>query len=143
MNWKEIKIKPEEKFGWFAVAVLPRNHSGSNDEQKTDLKGDNSWRESFGFTKAWLNNGAWYEPNNTGNRSNNITNLVTHWDYLPSVPVLTETFFGGKNDWLSPKLSKNDIKEIAKMQFEKQKTDCSYKDFEKGFLAVFEFMGLR
>ena len=143
MNWKEISIKPENNYGWFAVAVLPRNHSGSDEEQKTDLYGDNDWRESFGFTKAWLNNGEWYEPNNTGIRSNNITNLVTHWDYLPKVPVLTETFYGGKTPWLSPKLSKDDIKELAKKEYEKQKFICDYQDFEKGFLAVFEFMGLR
>lgn len=143
MNWKEIKIKPKEEFGWFAAAVLPRNHSGSDSEHKTSLEGDNNWRESFGFTKVWLNNGEWYEPNNTGMRSNNITNLVTHWDYLPKVPVLTETFYGGKSPWLNTKLSKEDIKKLAKIEFENQRIDGNYQDFERGFLSVFEFMGLR
>lgn len=143
MNWKESNIKPVEKFGWFAVAVLPRNHSGSSDEHKSDLNGDNDWRKSFGFTKAWFNNNEWYEPNTTGMRTNNITNLVTHWSYLPEVPILENAFIGGKEPWLSPKMNQEAIKEVAKQEFKNLKYKGKYEDFEKGFLASFEFMGIR
>ena len=143
MNWIDIREKPNEKFGWFAVAVLPKNHSGSTHEQKTNLDGDNNWRKSFGFTKAWLNNGEWYEPNTTGMRCNNITNLVTHWSYLPEVPVLEKPFYGGKEPWLSSKMNQEAIKEVAKKEFESLQYKGKYADFEKGFLASFEFMGIR
>ena len=143
MNWKELSIKPKEKFGWFAVAVLPLNHSGSEHEMKTNLEGDNDWRKRFGFTKAWLNNGEWYEPDATGFRTRNITNLVTHWDYLPEVPVLEKTFYGGKDDFMSAKMTKKQIKEVAEKEWAKIKEEVNYKDFEKGFLASFEFMGFR
>ena len=92
MDWKEIKNGPEEDCGWFAVAIVPNNHSGTTHEDKTDLSGDNSWRESFGFTKAWFNGSRWWEPDPHGNRSKEITERVTHWGYLPAVPELKETF---------------------------------------------------
>lgn len=84
MKWNSIDVKPKKEYGWFAVAVLPRNHSGVVDEKSDflglcDLKGDNDWRKSFGFEKAWLHNGEWYVADHVGPRCKNITKLVTHW----------------------------------------------------------------
>ena len=142
MDWKEIKNPPKEKFGWFVVAVVPGNHSGAVHGDKTDLAGDNSWREQYGFTKAWLNNGEWYEPNHTGNRSYEITNLVTHWDYPPAVPELTKTHYGGKDSRFYGKPTEEEITKIAEKEF--LKTGLSRfkkKVFIEGFLKSFEFLG--
>lgn len=141
IDWKEITNPPKEKFGWFVVAVLPLNHSGSEHKNKTNLKGDNDWREKFGFTKAWLNNGEWYEPNTTGMRTNNITHLVTHWDYCPKVPVLNSVFISSKQHPFNSKLSTEQIKTIAKKEFDKNPIG-NYIDFERGFLKTFDFMGI-
>lgn len=148
MNWKEIKDKPLEQYGWFAVAVLPRNHSGSDMGYKEDLKGDNSWRKSYGFSKAWLNNGEWYEPSHTGSRNNNITRLVTHWDYLPEVPELKEPFYHTGNERFNEKPDKEFFRELAMKHWEEdQKTNpkpVNPEAYNYGFItAVRGFLGLK
>lgn len=143
MEWKEIKTMPKEKFGWFAVAVLPRNHSGSEHKGKTDLEGDNNWRNSFGFTKAWLNNSEWYEPNTTGMRTNEITNLVTHWAYLPKVPILTDIFYSKKDPFLSPKMNLEQVIKVAKERYKENENKISEESFVDGFISCFDFMGIR
>ena len=143
MEWKEIKQMPKEKFGWFAVAKLPRNHSGSEHECKTDLEADNRWRESFGFTKAWLNNSEWYEPNSTGMRTDNITNLVTHWDYLPKVPILTDIFYSKKDCFLSSKMNLEEVIKVAKSRYNESDKKIDEESFIDGFISSFDFMGIR
>lgn len=147
MNWKEITQMPTKTYGWFAVATLPRNHSGSGEKDNTDLAGDNSWRKSFGFTRAWLNDGEWYEADPTGYRCNNITRFVTHWDYLPEVPVLSEPFNHSANRRLNEKPNKEQMRELAMKGWEKdQKTNPNSVDpdaYSYGFIAALQFIGLR
>jgi hypothetical protein len=147
MNWKEVNKMPTETYGWFAVATLPRNHSGSGENDNTDLAGDNSWRKSFGFTKAWLNNGEWYEADSTGYRSNNITRFVTHWDYLPEVPILTESFKHPANWRLNERPNKEQMRELAMKELETdQKTNPNPVNpdaYSYGFIAALRFIGLR
>jgi hypothetical protein len=148
MNWKEVNKMPAESYGWFAVAVLPRNHSGSGEKDSTDLAEDNSWRKSFGFTKAWLNNGEWYEPNSHGYGNDNITRLVTHWDYLPEVPILSESFkcSDTRNFFLNEKLNKEQMRELAMKEWENdQKTNPNPVNpdaYSYGFIAALRLIGL-
>lgn len=147
MNWKEVNKKPIEAFGWFAVAILPRNHSGSDEKDSSNLDGDNSWRKSFGFTKAWLNNGEWYEADSIGYRSNNITRFVTHWDYLPEVPVLSESFKHSATWKLNEKPNKEQMRELAMKEWENyQKINPNSVNpdaFSYGFMAALRLIGLR
>ncbi len=146
MDWKEISSPPKEQHGWFAVAVLPRNHSGSQEKDKCDLEGDNGWRKSFGFSKAWFNNGQWFEPSSTGGRSNNVTEIVTHWDYMPEVPVLATSFTPTSIGWLDRAKSKEDIRNIAYREWEfDQKTNpnaVNPEAFAYGFYVAMRFAGL-
>jgi hypothetical protein len=147
MNWKEINKMPTEKYGWFAVATLPRNHSGSGEKDSTDLAGDNSWRKSFGFTKAWFNNGEWYEADPIGYRNNNITRFVTHWDYLPEVPMLSESFKHLSNWRLNERPNKEQMRELAIKEWEKEQkinpNPVNSEDYSYGFIAALQFIGLR
>lgn len=146
MNWKEVNIKPKEQFGWFAVAILPRNHSGSVEGKNEDLEGDNRWRKKFGFVKAWFNNGEWYEADATGSKTRNITRLVTHWDYLPEVPILTEPFAHTDNWRLNEKQSKEEIMKLAWEQWmDDQKTNPNAVNphaFTYGFYSAMRFIGI-
>ncbi len=146
MEWKSISSPPEEQYGWFAVAVLPRNHSGAKDGDKCDLDGDNRWRDSFGFSKAWLNNGRWFEPSSTGGMSNDITELVTHWDYLPKVPILDASFVPTEIGWLDRAKSREDIRLLAYKEWENdQKTNpntVNPEAFAYGFYMAMRFAGL-
>ncbi len=147
MEWKSIKTKPTESYGWFAVATLPINHAGSDATDKGNVDGDNRWRKRFGFTKAWLNNGEWYEPDSIGYRCNNITRYVTHWGYLPEVPELTEPFIHGDERKLNERKNKEQMVKLAGEQWEKdQKANPNPVNpdaYIYGFLAALRFIGLR
>ena len=85
MEWIDIKSKRPLEAGWYAVAVNPVNHNVS------DPKDSNSWREKFGFVKAWYNPDAvhkWWEPDPHGMKTTPIDERVTHWGGLPKVPML-------------------------------------------------------
>ena len=146
MEWKKVEELPKEKYGWFAVAILPSNHSGSGLGDATGLEGDNSWREDFGFSKAWFNNGEWFEANMHGRRSNNITELVTHWGYLPKVPVLTEIFTSSRDYVFDRKLNEEQIRELSMEQWEaNQKSNPSIVNpmaFSCGFMSAMRLMGI-
>lgn len=146
MDWKKITTNPPINFGWFVVATLPRNHSGSLEKNKTNLEGDNSWRKSFGFSKAWFNNGEWYEPSIVGNKSENISKLVTHWDYLPEVPILNESFLFTDKWTMYEKLNKEELKNLAKKEWGNNQKyfpnqNITLEDFSLGFIKAFEFLG--
>jgi len=146
MEWKKVENLPKEKCGWFSVAILPRNHSGSGLGDETKLEGDNLWRKSFGFTKAWFNNGEWFEANMHGHGSNNITELVTHWDYLPNVPILTETFTSSRDYVFDRKLNKEQVRKLSMEQWEaNQKSNPSIVNpeaFSCGFMSAMKLMGI-
>lgn len=91
MEWKLFEASAVIPHGWYAVAVLPKNHSGSLSPEKTDLEGDNSWRESFGFEKAWHNNGNFFVADPFSYGTCKITDLVTHYANLPTVPTITRS----------------------------------------------------
>jgi len=147
MEWESITTKPNEGYGWFTVATLPRNHSGSGEKDNIDIEGDNRWRKSFGFSKAWLNNGEWYEPDATGNRCNNITRFVTHWGYLPEVPEITEPFYHPATWRMNERIGGEKMKELAGKQWElDQKTNphpVNSDAYVYGFIAALRFIGLR
>ena len=88
MEWIDFKEKtPLNKvkgnaFGWYAVSINPVNWRDFEDDTKL-----NSWREEFGFTKAWYMNGEWFEADFHDYGSNKITDRVTHWAELPKVPL--------------------------------------------------------
>lgn len=146
MNWKQVNNGPIESHGWFAVARLPKNHSGSGEKDNTELSGDNSWRKSFGFTKAWFNNGEWYESDPTGYRCKNITRLVTHWDYLPEVPVLSESFQHSGNPRFNEMPNREQIRELAMRQWEiDQKSNPKSVNptaYSYGFIAALRLIGV-
>ena len=87
LNWKPMTEKPTERCGWYAAAVLPVNYA------ELDADEINAWRKQFGFTKVWHNNSgsydSWWEPDPHGNRSKPISDRMTHWAELPSVPTIT------------------------------------------------------
>lgn len=146
INWKEVKERPRESFGWYSVAVLPVNHSGSGDSNETDLKGDNNWRKSFGYSKAWYNNGEWYEANMHGYRSNNITNLVTHWGNLPEVPDITEPFEHSSGFKFNEKITVEEVTKLSMDRWEEdQKTNPNSVNptaYSYGFISALRFLGL-
>lgn len=141
MEFYPVTQLPKKTFGWFGVAVVPRNHSGSDDKDKTvSLETDNSWREKFGFTKAWLNNGEWFEPDPYGSRSRNITRFVTHWCELPKVPILTEIHTHPQNWRLNERMTRDELIELAN----EIKKDYKLKNrFVDGFIAAFHSMGIK
>lgn len=142
MEWNDVNIRPKEGYGWFAVAVLPKNHSGSGDDEKCDLKGDNSWRSEFGFSKAWFNNGEWYEADPNGNRTNNITRFVTHWGELPEVPELTKTHVH-PNSWrFNERTNDKELKKMAEDRFVLHYSDCEEHSYKEGFMDAFKILGL-
>lgn len=148
MNWKEASKMPDKGYGWFAVATLPRNHSGSDEKDSTDLAGDNEWRKSFGFTIAWLNNGEWYEADHTGSRRTvNITRFVTHWDHLPEVPTMTEPFKYPGAARYSERQGKELMQDFAMKSWEEdQKTNPNPVNpyaYSYGFLSALRLIGLR
>jgi hypothetical protein len=142
INWKPVTEQPKKGFGWFAVARLPKNHSGSAESTEVNTEGDNSWRRSFGFSKAWLNNGEWWEADVHAKQSINITGLVTHWAELPEVPELTEPFYSThKGSWLWSTKNKQEWKEHILKELKKEKKCLSSEfytdneeDFAKGFM---------
>jgi len=87
IDWQSTD-DPPEKFGWYVGAILPRNHVN------LDLERVNSWRESFGFTHVWYNNGNWWEPDHYGSRSVRVNRRLTHWAHLPNVPEILEVTSG-------------------------------------------------
>lgn len=85
IEWMDCKNDPPGFFGWYLVALLPVNHKDLSVEQI------NHWRKSFGCTKAWYNsNGQWFEPDAHGRDCVEITERVTHWAQLLSVPVIPD-----------------------------------------------------
>jgi len=113
LDWKPFNEPPKEKFGWFAIAVLPRNHAGSIAEldiNNSGLDGDNKWRDKFGFSKGWLNNGEWYDSEPQARGMREVTEYVTHWAYLPKVPTLTEIHrFNGRTAWLNRRQTRQEL----------------------------------
>lgn len=84
MEWIDIKTNEPKEAGWYAAAVNPVNHDNKNPKES------NSWRESFGFTKVWFNPMAvrkWWEPDPHGMKTQPIDERVTHWGFLPKVPL--------------------------------------------------------
>lgn len=89
IEWKDSKNDPPDFFGWYLVALLPVNHKDLTVDQI------NHWRESFGCSKAWYNPNApkskqWFEPDAYGRGCREITERVTHWARLLSVPAIPE-----------------------------------------------------
>lgn len=120
------------------VATVPGNHSGSHKENKCDLKSDNEWRKKFGFSKAWLNNGNWYEPDHIGMRCKDITELVTHWGYLPEVPELTEIFtYTDKRIFNQKETNEEWIKIAQKTHNENDHNEFSFDDYIKGYFLIY------
>jgi hypothetical protein len=154
MNWKSIKEGPHEGWGWFVVATVPKNHSGSREEPVTqaDLALDNDWRRSFGFEKAWLNNGRFYTGSMHDNKSVDITEYVTHWDYPPEVPELTEPHqYTSNRCSIYDRDSEEDVRKIALTQIINKrgfiglinnKDYVEPKSFVSGFVAAFKFLGI-
>lgn len=149
MKWYTLDKKPTKGFGWFAVAQLPKNHSGSNSNDKNiDINGDNSWRKSFGFEKAWLNNGRWFAGSVRTKNSVDITPYITHWAELPDVPILTEPFHSENENVLGiyDKDTKEQVEKLAwKLWEEDQKTNPSSVNphaYVYGFVSALKFLGI-
>lgn len=148
MEWNSFKKLPSKGFGWFCVATVPRNHSGSPLKDKCDLKGDNEWREDFGFTKAWLNNGRWYDHGVSNKSTVDITEYVTHWAECPKVPELTESHIQEKEKWnMYDREHRESLMKLAMEQWEKdQKTNPNAVNphaYSYGFYSAFALMGVR
>jgi len=148
MEWNSFKKIPPKAFGWYCVATLPRNHSGHPSVKNGSLKGDNEWRQSFGFTKAWLNNGRWFEADISTKRATDITAYVTHWAECPKVPELTETHVQEKESFdLYDKHHKESIIKMAMEQWENdQKTNSEKVNpnaYAYGFYSAFSLLGIR
>ena len=141
MNWIKSNELPKRPYGWFAAALVPRNHSETKDL-------DNDWRSSFGFTKAWFNNGRWFESDAHGHGMRDVTDRVTHWAEMPQVPELTDVFESSDNNFLErSRNSREYLTKLAMEQLEEgAKTNPSAVNphaFVYGFIAAFRLIGIR
>lgn len=131
-NWKNVTLGLPKQFGHYIATVIPRNDC--------DVDSQNSWRKSFGCTKVWFNGGKWYEANRLGYGNEDITEFVTHWDEMPTAPILTEKFiFNGYKNWQLTEYSTSDIESMAITEYQKTSNNCAIdcEDYVKGFVAAF------
>lgn len=82
IEWISVKEKVPAEFGWYLVAINPANF-----EELGELKNNNPWREDFGCTKLWYNNSKFWEQRVHSSIVDDVTERVTHWSYLPKVPM--------------------------------------------------------
>jgi hypothetical protein len=82
--WKPVRIPPPEGSGWYIIAMSNKNFKESGHSKK--------WRDSFGFNKAWFHGSDWWVADHHGCGSERVTDRVTHWDYCPSVPDISEEY---------------------------------------------------
>lgn len=141
--WNTVDKLPKKGFGWYGVAILPVNHSGNegHENHRVDLAGDNLWRESYGFTKAWLNNGQWFEADMHGYSSREITHLVTHWSMLPKVPII-ETVHNGKEGWLSKPMDLAESCEISHKAYLDNNREVDLGSYQSGYMDALMVMGV-
>jgi len=81
-HWLPYPANFPGESGWYAIALLPVNHSNSGMEDKTDVSGENAWRNSFGYNIGWWHNFRWYI------HREDVTDRVTHWKERDAVPDL-------------------------------------------------------
>lgn len=81
-DWKDFNSLKPGIYGWYVVALAPKNMGEPKEK-------DNEWRQMYGFEKAWFNmDKDFYIADPHGHGSRKVTELVTHWDYMPRVPEL-------------------------------------------------------
>lgn|SRR5574343_26931 len=141
MDWISVLEKLPLESGWYAVAILPNNHSGlDNDRSRVDINGDNRWRESFGFSKGWFHDGRFYQPDSHRYGSEEITHRATHWAKLPPVPPISEVFTPPKK---YNALKSNTVEYLAENAFSKSGKEIEDKElYMEGFKAAFALMGI-
>lgn len=145
INWIKLDKPPVEEFGWFVVSVVPRNYSSNN----KGIVSDNEWIKSFGFTKAWLNNGDFWEPSHHEYQSRCITEYVTHYSKCPNTPLLESphTPFQKKAWNMYDRPSEEKLSELAKTVWENIQKDSGKEinpyAFIKGFISAFAYMGIK
>lgn len=83
MEWKIFKAEDHIKNGCYCVAVNPHNY------KTYSVEFCNSWRKRCGFQVAIMCDGDWMQDRRvSGYPRINITNRVTHWAEMPSIPEL-------------------------------------------------------
>lgn len=81
IEWISIEKQSPSAFGWYLVAMNPDNFN------ELDKKQNNDWRENFGCHKLWFNNSKFWRQRVHSSIVDDVTELVTHWSILPTVPL--------------------------------------------------------
>lgn len=77
ITWINIRDEKPPESGWYMVVLKPKNYMEFIDNPKIM----NSWINKFGINKMLWNNREFWEG------SSEITDRVTYWGYLPTVPL--------------------------------------------------------
>jgi hypothetical protein len=81
--WHQIsKEGTPIEFGWYLAAMNPKNY-----EVLHNLENLNPWRESCGTQLVLFNDSKFWIHITNSALSEDVTDRVTHWAYLPVAPL--------------------------------------------------------